>query len=112
MKIVKRIIFAILIIFLFFSLTKNIFDYKKTLNFYQSFKNDYEKEKKRQISLQTQALKNSDKNAIEKTIRDKLNLLKPDEIEVIIPIPTPTPIIITPPPAPVYKQWLQVFFQN
>ncbi len=112
MRKAKQLVFAALIIFLFFSLTKSIFDYQKTLSFYQSYKNEYEAEKKKGITLQTQALKNSDTNQLEKTIRNNLNLLKPGEIEVIIPKPTPAPVAITPTPAAVYRQWLQVFFQK
>lgn len=109
MILVKRVVFAILALFLFFSLTKNIIDYKKTLNFYQSFKNDYEKEKKKNISLRTQTLKTKDMSELEKTIRDKLNLLKKDEIAIIIPQLTPTPQVASPRSKPVYLQWLQVF---
>lgn len=110
MKTIRSAFFAILLIFLFFSLTKTVFDYQKTVRFYQSFKEDLEKEKKRKIILQTQILKNKDSSAVEKTIRDQLNLLKPDEISVIIPHPTPTPKIVTPTPPPIYIQWWKTFF--
>lgn len=110
MKSLRRAFLVILLIFLFFSLTKTVFDYQKTIKFYQSFKEDFDKEKKRKITLQTQILKNKDPNEIEKTIRNQLNLLKPDEISVIIPNPTPTPQIVSPTPPPIYVQWWKTFF--
>ncbi len=112
MERVRKVFIGIIVLFLFFSLSKNIFDYKKTTSFYESFKKEYEKEKKDNISLKTEILKNNDVNEQEKIIRDKLNLLKDGEIAVIIPKPTRTP---TPPKKPVlavYQQWLQVFFRQ
>lgn len=94
------------------SLTKNIFDYQNKLNFYQGFKKDYDKEQKSNIELKTKILKNRDPYEIEKTIRNQLNLSKQGELSVIVPNPTPTPVIIIPTMAPVYRQWLTVFFQN
>ncbi len=110
MKLLKQILFVVIVIFLFFSLTKNIFDYRKTLDFYQSFRKDYEQKKKENVTLQTSVLKNRDQREIEKTIRNRLNLLKPGEIAVIIPYPTPTPATIRPTPEPVFMQWFHTFF--
>ncbi len=84
-------------------------DYQKKLAFYQGYREDYEKEKKRNISYKTELLKKSDPYEIEKTIRNKLNLLKPDEIAIIMKQPTPTPVIISPTPLPNYLQWWQIF---
>lgn len=102
----------LLFLFLVFSLTRNLFEYKKNSSFYESYKNEYDKAKKENTSLKTQIIKNSDPNQVEKTIRNKLNLSKPDEVAVIIPNPTPTTIAITPTPAPAYQQWLNLFFQD
>lgn len=110
MKLLKKLGIAIFLVFLFFSLTKNIFDYKKTLEFYDSFKKDYEEERKKKISLQTKILKSRDVNEIEKTIRNKLNLLKPGEIAIIIPSPTVTPTPI-PTPKPLLFKWLDKLFR-
>lgn len=110
MKLLKQIILVIIVVFLFFSLTKNIFDYKNTLDFYQGFKKGYEKERQENVTLRTQVLKNRDQREVEKTIRNKLNLLKPGEIAVIIPNPTPTPVISKATPESVYKQWFHAFF--
>ncbi len=111
MKLLKQVLFVVIVVFLFFSLTKNIFDFRKTLDFYQSFKKDYERVKKENATLQTDVLKNRNQIEIEKTIRNRLNLLKPGEIAVIIPNPTPTPSrAVTPTPEPVFMQWFHTFF--
>ena len=110
MKILRKLVFFLLLLFFFSSLTKNLFDYKNKVAFYQNYLNDYEKEKKRNITLKTQFLKKSDTYELEKTIRNKLNLLKEGEVAIILPQPTPTPIIITPTPLPNWQQWKQVFF--
>ena len=112
MDTIRKTLLFLVVLFLFFSLSKNIFDYRKTLNFYDSFKNDYEKEKKNNITLRTEILKNNDPNELEKTIRDKLNLLKDNEIAVIIPQPTATPEPPKKPVLPIYQQWFQVFFRQ
>ena len=62
------------------------------------------------FNLKTQLVKKSDTNEIEKTIRNKLNMLKQDEVAIILRQPTPTPLLITPTPLPNYLQWWQVFF--
>lgn len=107
---IKRVFIIIIFIFLFFSLTKNLFDFRKTITFYDSFKYDYEKEKKRKIELKTNILKSKDIYEIEKILRNKLGLLKEGEIAVIIPNPTPTPEQKKPPVKPVYQQWIEALF--
>ncbi len=110
MKTLRKIVFFLLLLFFFSSLTKNLFDYQSKVSFYQSYQDDYEKEKKKNTELKTKLLKESDSYEIEKTIRNKLNLLRPDETAIILPQPTPTAVIITPTPLPNYLQWKEVFF--
>jgi cell division protein FtsB len=98
------------LIFLFFSLTKNLFDYRKTISFYNSFKTEYERERKRKIELKTKILKSKDPYEIEKIIRNKLGLLKQDEIAIIIPNPTPTPKVKKAKELPIYRQWVETLF--
>lgn len=107
---VKRVFVAIILIFLFFSLSKNLFDYRKTINFYEGFKQDYEKETKRKIELKTNILKSKDPYEIEKILRNKLNLLKDGEIAIIIPNPTPTPKQAKQADMPIYRQWAEALF--
>jgi len=109
MTIVKKIIFVLLIIFLFSSLFPNILDYKNKISFYQQTKKEYEAEKKKQIELRTEIVKKKSADEVEKTIRNDLNLLKPNEIVIIIPSPTPRPLFITPTPAANWRQWLDLF---
>lgn len=99
-------------IFLFTSLTRSYFEYQKNIRFYQSYKESYEKEKKKNITLKTEVLKQGDFYEIEKTIRNKLNLLKENEVALIIPEPSPTTTPIITPIIPVYKQWWGLFFSR
>ena len=109
MKKLRSFLFFLFIASLFFSLIKNIFDFRKTLNFYDGYKNAYEKEQKKNITLQTQILKNRDPYEIEKIIRNKLNLARPDEISLILPTPSPFPKKPPPAPVPIYLQWWNIF---
>jgi hypothetical protein len=98
-------------VFLFTSLTRSYFEYQKNIMFYKSYRESYENEKKKNITLKTEVLKQGDPYEIEKTIRNKLNLLKENEVALIIPEPSPTPTPIITPSVPVYKQWWNVFFK-
>jgi cell division protein FtsB len=109
---IKLFLIGILFLFLISSMTKNFFEYRKNYSFYEDYKREYEQEKQKNSSLKTQILKSSDPNQLEKIIRNKLNLLKPNEVSVIIPIPSPTPKLVTPTPAPPYSEWWNVFFKN
>lgn len=112
MEIVRKIVFLLFMIFFFTSLTRSYFEYQKNVKFYKSYQEGYEKEKKKNITLKTEVLKQSDPNEIEKTIRNKLNLLRENEIALIIPEPSPTPTPVITPVVPIYKQWWVVFFGN
>jgi len=111
MKLIRKIGFVFLLLFLFSSLLRNILDYKNKYQFYLDYKNDYEKEKKRNIELKTEVVKKKSLTEVEKTIRDKLNLLQPNEIAIILPTPSPSLISVTPTPAPNWQQWWQLFFK-
>ena len=110
MKLAKRILYAIIVLFLFFSLTKNLFDYSSSVQFYESYKKDYEEQKKKNLYLKTHILISKDPNELEKTIRNKLNLTKEGEVAIIVPEPTIAPITPTPPLLPNYQRWWNVFF--
>ncbi len=111
MKNLRNIVLVGLLIFLFFSLIKNLFDYQSKLSFYQSYKDNYEAEKKENIELKTQIVKKNSVNEVEKTIRNDLNLLRPNEVAIIIPSPTPEPNLLTPTPEPPYLKWWRLFFR-
>ena len=112
MKRLKQIIVFFLLLFLLSSLLRNILSYHDKVQFYQGFKNNYDQEKKENISLQTEILKKKSYSELEKTIRDKLNLLQPGEIAITIPTPTPGIASITPTPGPNWQQWWNVFFSQ
>lgn len=112
MKSIKTVLVFLFLIFLVSSLTKNIVDYQKKLQFYEDYRLKFESEKKRSITLKTEVLKNSDLNEIEKTLRNKLNLLKPNEIAIIVPKPTPTVSSVTPTPLPPWEQWKELFLER
>lgn len=111
MQLIKKTIGIIFLIFLFSSLVKNIFNYTNKNQFYQDYKNDYEKENKKNIELKTEIAKKQSVSEVEKTIRNKLNLLKENEVAIILPVPTLTIITPTPTPAPNYIQWWWIFFK-
>jgi cell division protein FtsB len=110
MKFIKNIIFIFLLLFLFSSLLRNLFSYKSKLDFYEQFKQNFEKEKKRNIQLKTEVVRKKSIEEIEKIIRNDLNLLKDNEIALIIPSPPMILISPTPTPAPNWKQWWVVYF--
>lgn len=112
MKLFKNIFFLLLVVFLFSSLLKNLFNYKSKLQFYQQFQLDYEKEYKRNIELKTKVVQKKSSEEVEKTIRNDLNLLKSNEIALIIPSPTSVPEQTKPVPQPNWKQWLDLFFKK
>ena len=112
MERLKKILYVVIVLFLFFSLTKNVFDYRNALNFYNGYQKDYEKEKKDNAGLRTHILKYKDPHELEKTIRNKLNMLKQDEFAVILPEPTPILTSPTSTPAPIYRQWITLLLGN
>jgi len=80
------------------------------MKFYATYKKSYETETNRNNKLKMQAIKESDPMELEKTIRNQLNLVKPNEVAIIVPTPTLIPVTPTPTPLPVYRQWVNVFF--
>ncbi|MBP9690480.1 septum formation initiator family protein [Candidatus Woesebacteria bacterium] len=105
----RRILLLLLAFFFITSLTKGLLEYAKNQQFYRDYRDEYEREKKRNIELKTQLVKTQDINEFEKIVRDKLNLQLPNEYVIIIPEPTPTVITPTPTPVANYAQWIEVF---
>ncbi len=112
MKLIKNIVLLFLLIFLFSSLLRNLFGYKSKLQFYQQFKQNFDRERKRNIELKTEVVRKKSQEEIEKTIRNNLNLLKDNEVALILPSPTKTPISITPTSLPNWRQWWELFFKR
>src|SRR4051812_20068056 len=112
MPLIKKVIFGLLLIFFFSSMTKNLMGYYRSLNFYDTYKKEYESEQKKNNELKMLATKTRDPFELKKTIRNKLNLTKPGEVMVVVPQPTVQPIEPTPTALPVYKQWAATLFKN
>src|SRR3989344_5080313 len=110
MKLIKNIVLLFFLIFLFSSLLRNLFGYKSKLQFYQQFKQNFDREKKRNIELKTEVVRKKSQEEIEKTIRNNLNLLKDNEVALIIPSPPKTLSQITQAPLPNWKQWWELYF--
>lgn len=110
MLMAKRVLYIIIVLFLFFSLTKNLFDYGSSVQFYEGYKKDFEDQKKKNLVLKTSILKLKDPNELEKTIRNKLNLTKEGEVAIIVPEPTKALKAPSPTPAPFYLQWWNALF--
>ena len=108
----RRILLFFVALFFLTALSKSIFEYRNNLSFYQQYKQDFEEEKKRNIELKTQLVKTEDSFEFEKTVRNKLNLHKQDEVMVVIPNPTPTVLSPTPTVVPNYMKWLDAFLKN
>jgi len=77
MKLIKNIIFIFLLIFLFSSLLKNLFGYKSKLQFYQQFKQNFDKETKRNIELKTEVVRKKSQEEIEKAKESKKDVTPP-----------------------------------
>lgn len=112
MKLFKKIFLIFLIIFLISSLINNFRQYQKSLNFYQQFKNEYEKEKYKNIKLKTEIIRKKSLFEIEKIIRNQLNLSKMEEYIIIIPTPSIAPSPTQPTIIPNCLKWWQVFAKN
>jgi cell division protein FtsB len=110
MKLIKNIVLSFLLFFLFSSLLTNLFGYKSKLQFYQQFKQNFDKEKKRNIEIKTEIVRKKSTEEIEKTIRNNLGLLKDNEVALIIPSPPAIRTSITPTPLPNWRQWWDLYF--
>src|SRR3989344_3993003 len=95
----QNIIISLVLLFLLYSLSKTLLDYNKKFSFYQQYKREFQEETDRNKKLKSDLVKAQDYHTVERTIREKLNLSKPNEVVVIIPMPsvpaspTPTPTI-------------------
>lgn len=112
MELARRFLLYSILVFLIISLSKNILEYRRNINFYNDYQEQFNKEKKRNIELKTKLIKVKDVEEFEKTVRNKLNLQKPNETILVIPNPTPTLFVPTSTPVPNYRQWANVFSQG
>ncbi len=108
-RLIKNLIFFLLLAVLVVSLSRNIFLYKDKLTFYHDYRKEYEKERDTNKKLKSDLKKSSDYYYVEKEIREKLNLLQPGEQVLLIPkvtlTPEPTPTVVKQP----HEQWADLF---
>jgi len=101
----KNIVAVLFGLFLLLSLTQSIFRYLNNLEFYNTYKNEYEKTAKKNQELKTQIGKLEDSFEFEKTARDKFNYHLQNEKIIVLVEPTPTSVILTPTKVPNFKLW-------
>ena len=106
------VVVGAILLFILYVLTRNVFDYTDKLHYYEQYKERYNKEKNQNLKLKTQIAKQNDPSELEKTIREKLNLLRPDEVDILLPSPTPTPPVYVPTESPNWIKWRDVFFHQ
>lgn len=99
-----------ILVFLIYSLTKNILDYQKKISFFENYQKDLQKEREKNKQLKSDMIKNHDYYTVEKNIRQKLNLLQPDEFAIIISRPSPSPAPTKMPMKSSLQQWEDLFF--
>ncbi len=109
MQLVRSVLVVVFFLFLLFALSKNIVDYRRNIKLHETLKKEYEDKKKDNIKLKTNVLRYNDPDELEKTIRNKLNMVKEDEVAVIIAKPSPVPFAPSPTPQQPYKQWFSFF---
>lgn len=109
---IKNALLFIAAVFLIYSLSKNIFGYQKKILFFQNYQKELQQEKEKNKQLKSNIVKSYDYYTVEKNIRQKLNLLQPDEIAVIIPKVSPTPMPYPTPAQSIPAQWWNLFFKK
>lgn len=109
MKIRNTLIIAVAL-FLMYSLSKTLLDYRSKIQFYDQNYQEYQAAYDKNKELKSSNIKSQDYYAVERNIREKLNLSKPGEVIVVIPKPSTIPTPTTAPILPPYKQWVSVFF--
>lgn len=107
----RKVAFFIVLFFLVISLIRNTFDYQRNLTFYNQTKENFEKAFAANKDLKVRKQSGSSPFEVEKNLRNKQNLLRKDEIILIIPSPSPLPTPYVRPTEPAPKQWLRLFFQ-
>lgn len=107
----RKVVFLIVLFFLVISLVRNVADYQRNISFYDQTKSNFEKATLKNKELKVHKQSGSSPFEVEKNLRNKQNLVRKDEIIVIVPSPSPIPTPYARPTDLPYKQWLQLFFQ-
>ena len=107
----RKIVFLIVLLFLVVSLIRNVADYQRNISFYDQIKSNFDKAFLENKSLKVHKQAGSSPFEIEKSLRNKQNLLRENELMVIIPSPSAVPTPYLRPTDLPYKQWARLFFQ-
>ena len=106
----RKIVFIFVLFFLVISLVRNVADYQRNISFYDQTKNNFDKALLENKELKVHKQEGSSPFEVEKNLRNKQNLLRDNEIIVIIPSPSPTLAPFVRPPEPPVRQWMRLFF--
>lgn len=112
MRLIRNIIITFVALLLLVSLSKNILSYKDKRAFFNEYGHEYKAELYTNKKLKSELKKSSDSYVVEKEIREQLQLLKPNEVAVILPNitiqPTPTPTPVKKP----YEEWRDLLLRK
>lgn len=108
---IKKTLLYVIVVFLIYSLSKNILDSQKKISFFEAYQKELQKEQEKNKKLKKDIIKNYDYYTVEKDIRQKLNLLQPDEFAIIVPHPSPIPTPTLTPIKSSSQQWRDLFFK-
>jgi hypothetical protein len=107
----RKVVFMIVLFFLVVSLVRNVADYQHNLSFYNQTKSNYDKAAVQNKEMKVQKQSGLSPFEVEKNLRNKQNMLRDNEIIVIIPSPTPLPTPFRAPTEAPPKQWMRLFFR-
>jgi cell division protein FtsB len=110
-NLLKNTILSIIIIALTASLIKNYQDSKIKQQILIEYQNEVSKLKSEDKKLQAEIKKSADSRFVEEEARNKLNLIKKNEISLIVPklTITPTPVPIR--PIPNWQKWANLILR-
>jgi len=107
----RKVVFIIVLLFLVISLIRNVADYQRNISFYDQIKGNFDKAFFENKTLKVHKQAGSSPFEIEKNLRNKQNLIRENELVVIIPSPSTIPTPYARPTEAPYKQWITLFFQ-
>jgi len=107
----RKTIFFIVLLFLIISLIRNATDYQRNISFYDQTKSNYNKALLENKELKVHKQASSSPFEVEKNLRNKQNLIRNNEIVIIVSSPSLAPTPFVKPTEPPYKQWIRLFFQ-
>jgi cell division protein FtsB len=108
---IKNAILSVIIIALTISLIKNYQDSKIKQQILIEYQNEVIKLKNEDKKLQAEIKKSSDSRFVEEEARNKLNLIKKNEVSLIVPKLTITPTPAPTRPIPNWQKWYNLLLR-